>query len=235
MYIYFMKLVLFIAPSKTFKSTEKVGSLDPLFIDKTNFLKQQIVNLDKVELAKRMKLSTKLSDEVFSFFRTTQKSRALNLYSGISYKAMDSDTLIVPSNQLYIVDAYYGLVRPDDAITPYRLDFTMSFLGNLYAYWKETIFNYIEVHHKDDLLIDLTSKEFSPLIPDSNHKYRIDFVGKSKDLNSVLLKKMRGKFTRYILDHKLNTIEEIKEIKIEGFSYDPQSSNHHLLVFSIDN
>ena len=36
---------------------------------------------------------------------------------------MDAATLNVDNDKLYILDAYYGLVRPSDGIERYRLDF----------------------------------------------------------------------------------------------------------------
>lgn len=223
-------MIIFIAPSKTFNPTDKVGTSAPLFIDKTKELEKKIKRFTKDELAKKMKLSPKLSAEVYSFYHHGQARKALDLYSGVSYKAMDSKTLRNEEG-LYIIDAYYGLVRPSDMVKPYRLDFTMTLIGNLYDYWKDTIANYLTKAHEDDFLIDLTSKEFSPLIPKHLNLVRIDFVEKNKTISSVLLKQMRGKMTRYLLENPVLNVEEIKKIKIEGFEYDPQSSQTDL-VFS---
>lgn len=233
LYIIFMKIVVFIAPSKTLKKTKVRGVTSPLFPSKTALLTAEIKKLDRDSLKDKMHLSQKLTNEVYTYYHSPFKARAINLFSGVSYKAMDVDTFNVQNNDLYIVDAYYGLIRPQDDIETYRLDFTMNFLGNLYAYWKETIHQYISDNHKETLLIDLTSKEFSSLIPYTEYTYRLDFKAKNINLTSVTLKKMRGLFTRYIITHKLQNLDEIKQIKIEGFSYDPQSSSEHNIVFSL--
>ena len=107
-----MKFVIFISPSKTFSHTTQKGETPILFPDKTKSLKRKLLRLEREDFVKKMNLSTKLAEEVFFYFREEDKAKALTLYSGVSYKAMDAATLNVDNDKLYILDAYYGLVRP---------------------------------------------------------------------------------------------------------------------------
>ncbi len=227
-----MNLIVFIAPSKTFNKTDSLGSSEILFPNKTKMLYDKIAALSRSQLMNKMKLSEKLASEVYEYFHHERKYRALSLYSGVSYRAMETSNFTPAPNRLYILDAFYGLVRPSDNIYPYRLDFTMRFLGNLYSFWQDSIEKYLMTKHDSDIFIDLTSKEFSPLLRGLQNVIRIDFVAKRNKLSSVLLKQIRGKMTRYIFDQNIDTTDKLKQIKIEGFSFDPQSSNNHTYIFT---
>lgn len=156
----------------------------------------------------------------------------MSLFSGVSYKAMNANNLEVENNKLYILDALYGLIRSHDNIQRYRLDFTINVCGNLYDYWKDSITIYLQKRHKHDVLIDLSSKEFSPLISNCLNVYRIDFTLSSKRISNVLLKQMRGKMTRYLIEKNINSLDDLKKLKIEGFEYNPQLSSSTNFIFT---
>ncbi|HKM02351.1 MAG TPA: YaaA family protein [Bacilli bacterium] len=230
-----MKLVIFIAPSKTFNLAFIKGTSSPLFMEKSAVLKSKLLDMSAATLQDKMGLSPKLAQQVYDYLREPTSGRASSLFSGVSYKAMELDKLNVKNDKLYIIDALYGLVRPHDNISRYRLDFTMRFLGNLYDYWQNIIAEYLNTHHQDDVLIDLTSHEFSSLIPSELNVIRVDFAVVNKKISSVLLKQMRGKMTRYLIENNINNLLELKQIKIEGFSYCPQSSNNNNFIFTRQN
>lgn len=229
-----MKFVIFISPSKTFSHTTQKGETPILFPDKTKSLKRKLLRLERDDFVKKMNLSTKLAEEVFFYFREEDKAKALTLYSGVSYKAMDAATLNVNNDKLYILDAYYGLVRPSDGIERYRLDFSMSLVGNLYRHWETVVKKYIVEHHREDILIDLASKEFSPLLPKTLKVIRIDFVLTEKKISNVLLKQMRGKMARHLIDQNINDVVALSEVVIDGFAYHPSLSDECHYIFARD-
>lgn len=231
-YIHVMSFVIFIAPSKTFSKHTLKGTSRPLFEEKTNHLLSTLKSLDENMIINTMKVSPKIANEVFNYYQNSTGGRAMSLFSGVSYKAMQASNLEVENNKVYILDALYGLIRPDDNIHRYRLDFTMNVCGNLYEYWKKPIEIYMQKRHKHDVLIDLSSKEFSPLISDCPNVYRIDFTLAHSRISNVLLKQMRGKMTRYLLDKNINSLTELQKIKIEGFEYNPQLSSSTNFIFT---
>lgn len=227
-----MGFVIFIAPSKTFSKHTVKGTSRPLFEEKTKALLSILKSLDENMIINTMNVSPKIANEVFRYYQSPSGGRAMSLFSGVSYKAMQANNLQTVNNKIYILDALYGLIRPDDDIHRYRLDFTMNVCGNLYDYWKNTIEIYLQKRHQHDVLIDLTSKEFSPLISNCPNVYRIDFTFAHSRISNVLLKQMRGKMTRYLLDQNINSLIDLQKIKIEGFEYNPQLSNSTNFIFT---
>lgn len=227
-----MSFVIFIAPSKTFSQTTKRGKSLPLFEDKTKELLTRLKSFDSSMISSTMKVSSKIANEVYRYYQSPSGGDAMSLFSGVSYKAMNANNLEVENNKLYILDALYGLIRSHDNIQRYRLDFTINVCGNLYDYWKDSIIIYLQKRHKNDVLIDLSSKEFSPLIRNCLNVYRIDFTLSSKRISNVLLKQMRGKMTRYLIEKNINSLDDLKKLKIEGFEYNPQLSSSTNFVFT---
>lgn len=230
-YIYLMSLIIFISPSKTFSKEASKGLTTPLFQDKTSELEKRLAKLSKEEIGDLMRLSKKLAEEVHTYFHQPSGGQAIKLYAGVQFKAMDVESIHVTNENLYIVDAFYGLVRPLDHIHRYRLDFTMSIVGNLYQFWIEPINKYLHNNHAKDTLIDLTSQEFAQVLPNDLEIIRIDFVLKSQKISNVLLKQMRGKMAREIIHRKVKNIEDIQKIKIDGFVFNPQLSLQNKLIF----
>jgi len=226
-----MSFIIFISPSKTFAATNIEGTSQPLFLEKTLKLHEKLQSLTQEDLAKLMSLSPKLAEITHQYYQIPTMARAIDLYSGVSYKAMDSQTFTVGNHKLYILDAYYGLIRPHDYIRAYRLDFTMRFMGNLYDYWQRDIAKYLHKVHHNDILVDLCSHEFSPLLAEQVNVIRIDFVLKDKKISNVLLKQMRGKMARYLVDHNINDVFSLKSVALEGFTYCLDQSNEKTFIF----
>lgn len=222
---------IFVAPSKTFKTTSEEGSKPPVFINETKLLKVKLSLLTKQELVVGLKISTKIANTVYDYFHLSQHQvRAISLFDGTFFKSLDYKT--IPSvDNLFILDAYYGLINSNDSIERYRLDFTSSIIGNLYDFWANKIGNYISDSFKDEIIIDLSSQEFSKLLFKSTNLYRIDFVDTNRKLDNVTKKKMRGLFARHLLLNKNVTVEELKDISINHFVYSSSLSTPNYLMF----
>lgn len=180
-------------------------------------------------------LSNQLADTVYAYYHQKQTpAAAIYRYGGVLYKALDAQSIKINPTQIYILSAFYGLVRPFDDIIKYRLDFTHSRLGNLYQYWKKPIRDYLTTKHPDEVFVDLTSKEFESLLPKTLKIYRIDFIYKNqKKLSTVLLKQLRGYMARYLVSMKVDSIEAIKTIEVQGFHYDTKLSKEKQIIFSL--
>lgn len=227
-------MIIIISPSKTFKDSYSSGGNTPVFLDKQKILLDKITYMDKTELQETFNLSNKLTDEVFSYYHGENKyGLAIDLYDGVLYKALKQDSLNFKDNSLYIISAFYGLLKHDDLITKYRLDFTVRRFGSLYQYWQDDITNYLNTTFKDEIIVNLTSKEFYPVIKDVNQLITIEFAGTNKKrLNSVLLKQLRGTMARLIINQNIQTKTDLKDLSVLGFKYDVTLSNENVYYFS---
>lgn len=235
-------MIVVISPSKTFSKSIREGDNNLLFPNEKDKLLNKLKKLTKEEVMTSFKLSEKLTEVVYNYFHdssnTNHQSSAGSLYSGQLYQLLDYNNLSFKNtnNNLYIISALYGLLNHNHNISKYRLDFNYNKLGNLYNYWNMKIANYFNQNYKGRTIVDLTSKEFHPLIKDVSNLLTIAFKRlDDKRVSSVLLKQARGLLANLIINNNVSTITQLTKLEVLGFSYNEKLSNDNNLVFTIDN
>lgn len=230
-----MKVI--IAPSKTMKYTQNNLVGRPiLFQQENDYLHNILKQYNDEDIMSLMKISYKQTLKVIDYYKNDKTYPALYLYSGTvfkqlelsKYRQQDFDYL---DKHLNIMSAYYGILNYDSLITPYRLDMTMKPNNiDLYDYWFTPIYQYFE---HEDFIISLASIEFSKMIKHS-HLIFIDFIiikNNKPTRNAMLVKKARGTMLNHMIINHIETIEEIKQIQFDGFSYHDELSNENTLVY----
>ncbi|OUQ34894.1 YaaA family protein [Massilimicrobiota timonensis] len=230
-----MKIV--IAPSKTMKYQKVpfVGS-EPLFQEETQYLTNILKQYNDEQLCQLMKISYKQATQVYQYFHEEQTAHpALAFYQGTVFKQLELASYMnhqdYLSEHLCILDAYYGVLKYNTLITPYRLDMTMKPDHiNLYDYWYTPLYQYFE---QVDFIISLASKEFSNMLRHP-HIYFIDFIindhGKMKR-NAMIIKKARGQMLNQMILNEIKTLDELKTLNIDGFTYQPDYNQEGTLAF----
>lgn len=230
-----MKIV--IAPSKTMKYQKIpfVGS-EPLFPEETQYLTNILKQYNDEQLCQLMKISYKQATQVYQYFHEEQTAHpALAFYQGTVFKQLELASYMnhqdYLSEHLCILDAYYGVLKYNTLITPYRLDMTMKPQNiNLYEYWFTPLYQYFE---QVDFIISLASKEFTNMLRHP-HIYFIDFMindqGKMKR-NAMIIKKARGQMLNQMVLNEICTLDELKTLNIDGFTYQPDYNQEGTLAF----
>lgn len=230
-----MKIV--IAPSKTMKYQKVpfVGS-EPLFPEETQYLINILKQYNDEQLCQLMKISYKQATQVYQYFHEEQTAHpALAFYQGTVFKQLELASYMnhqdYLSEHLCILDAYYGVLKYNTLITPYRLDMTMKPDHiNLYDYWYTPLYQYFE---QVDFIISLASKEFTNMLRHP-HIYFIDFIindhGKMKR-NAMIIKKARGQMLNQMILNEIKTLDELKTLNIDGFTYQPDYNQEGTLAF----
>jgi len=230
-----MKII--IAPSKTMKYTKNTISGTPiLFPEQTEYLHHILRLYNDEDIMSLMKISYKQAIKVMNYYQEEKTYPALYLYSGTVFKQLElhqykTDELNYLNNHVNIMSAYYGVLNYNSMITPYRLDMTMKPQNiNLYDYWFTPLYQYFE---NEDYVISLASKEFTHMIKHP-HLIFIDFIiikNNKPTRNAMLVKKARGTMLNHMIINKIKTIDEIKNISVDGFFYHDELSNDHTFVF----
>ena len=123
---------IIISPAKTFKIRRlKNKSCDCLYENKKNELVSIIKEKSVEELKKLWKCSDKIAEESYKLyenFDSAPKGCAILSFDGIQYQYMDVDSLDEKQleyleEHLRILSGLYGILRPLDEISKYRLDF----------------------------------------------------------------------------------------------------------------
>ena len=223
-----MKIV--IAPSKTMKYQKIpfVGS-EPLFQEETQYLTNILKQYNDEQLCQLMKISYKQATQVYQYFHEEQTAHpALAFYQGTVFKQLELASYINHHDYLLehlrILDAYYGVLKYNTLITPYRLDMTMKPDHiNLYDYWYTPLYQHFE---QVDFIISLASKEFTSML---RHPHIYD-QGKMKR-NAMIIKKARGQMLNQMVLNEICTLDELKTLNIDGFTYQPDYNQEGTLAF----
>lgn len=166
-------------------------------------------------------------------------------YDGLVYKniaplQLSENALDYSRETLRIISAFYGLLRPFDYISPYRLEMQsrVSVDGkNLYEFWGETICR--ELFKDDSCVINLASEEYAKVV--RRHLRPCDqlvdvvfsdTVKGRKKVVTTSAKMARGRMARYILENRVGNAEELKSFEWDGFEYEDCLSHKSKYVFS---
>ncbi|MDU1011018.1 MAG: peroxide stress protein YaaA [Finegoldia magna] len=235
---------IIISPAKTFKIRRlKNKSCDCLYENKKNELVSIIKEKSVEELKKLWKCSDKIAEESYKLyenFDSAPKGCAILSFDGIQYQYMDVDSLDEKQleyleEHLRILSGLYGILRPLDEISKYRLDFEDKLI-NLYEFWEDDIRN----HFKSEEIIDLASKEYGQNI----YKYldktpvKIDFKEEVLVDGEIKLKTkatpskiLRGRMVNYMARNNVEDIEQLKKFSCDGYNYSKDYSDINKLVF----
>ncbi|MBS4538541.1 YaaA family protein [Clostridium sp. D2Q-11] len=236
-----MKII--ISPSKTQDFTRGMDKriTNPLFKEKSDKIVERIQGFSKPELSDRLNVKGNLLQETYDNYqdyKNSESTAAILAYTGQLFKGLDIENYGEKEYEfldkhLYILSALYGILKPFDKINSYRLDMKCKVFDNqtLYSYWGEDITNLFQ---KDELILNLASKEFSKLI--KRPMITIEFKEKSKEGKyktiGTYAKQARGKMLNYIIKNKIKDIESLKKFNEDSYTLNKELSREDVLVFT---
>jgi uncharacterized protein len=215
------------------------------------------VKLSRAQIAKLMHLSDNLADLNWQRFQnldatlasdeTLQAVLAFNgdVYQGLCARTLSVEDLDWAQDHVRILSGLYGLLRPLDAIAPYRLEMgtrLKTSRGNsLYDFWGSRI----SKAANDDLarseaptIVNLASTEYFSAIDKKALKARIVTChfkeikdGEARVL-SFYAKKARGMMARFAIEGRIDNPEALKDFNAEGYQFDAAASKPNDWVFS---
>lgn len=166
-------------------------------------------------------------------------------YEGIAYKYMaptvfEEAQLVYVQEHLRILSAFYGVLKPMDGVTPYRLELqakaNVGGRKNLYDYWGEKI--YSECKDEDGIIINLASKEYSKSIEKylapSDIYITCTFCENDKGKlvqKGTYAKMARGEMVRFMAEKQIENPEEIKEFNRLGYVFREELSSSTEYIF----
>lgn len=235
-----MKII--ISPAKSFRHFENIDTEELLFPEKTKILVDKIKKLSMNEMGNLNMTNDKLTEKAYYDYQEFDfrdlPNPALFSYDGLVFKQFkmgDFEDLDYLNDHVFIISALYGLVKPMTGIRDYRLYFDNT-RYDLYEFWKDDL--YKKLYEDNDLVINLASKEYSktirPFLKKTDKFITIDFKevrdGKLKSVVAYM-KQARGRMLREIITRKIEDVDEIKKLDINGYTYDPYNSKSDTLTF----
>ena len=206
----------------------------------TNKIIERIKMFSVEEIEKKFKLKKDKAEKLLEFYQNYENKKsghALASYTGVAYKSIGIDTFDIEDfeyleSHLVILSALYGILTPYTNIKEYRLDMTNSIFENksLYEVWKSSVNEYFE---KEDIILNLASKEYSKLIKSDNlidFEFWNDTNGKLKQI-STNSKKMRGFTLNYIIKNRITNINNLKDIALNEYVFNKDMSSEKKFVY----
>lgn len=171
------------------------------------------------------------------------------VYRGLDADTLDDEDLAFAQDHLRILSGLYGVLRPLDAILPYRLEMGTPLKtdrgDNLYQFWGTTLAE--DLSSSTDTVINLASQEYfkalstqslaaqalstQPLsVPVITPVFR-EQTARGPRVIAVYAKRQRGRMARYIVDRRITSPEALREYDLDGYSFDQASSTEREWVF----
>ena len=247
-----------ISPSKTLNFDNNINcdiTSKCRLIDYTSELHKILISYSKNDLKNLMNVSDKIAELNYNRFKTwedpsnskTSKQAIYafkgDVYSGLDAESIDEDNFDYLQNSLRIISGYYGLLRPFDQILPYRLEMGTKLENengnNLYKFWGDKITDVLnEDLDSNDIIVNLASDEYFKSINKDKIKSKIitpvfkEFKNGLYKVIAIYAKKARGLMSRFLIERKSTSIDDIKLFNINGYSFDSNLSNDSQLVFT---
>ena len=221
----------------------------PVFLMQAEEIKETLQSMAPEALQKLWKCNDSIAKLNVSRLREMDLTRnltpAIFSYEGIAYQYMapgvfSERELGYIEEHLRILSAFYGVLRPFDGVTPYRLEMQAKLkvceAKNLYEYWGEKIAENILA--ETDTVLNLASKEYSLCVSryvPCGKRFITCVFGEEKDGKIIekgtLCKMARGDAVRFMAENGVTEAEGIRSFDRLGFRYDASRSDESTYVF----
>ena len=221
----------------------------PLFLDKTQELTDVLKEMSYEELKKLWKCNDQIVElnvkRLGKMYLWKNLTPAILAYEGIQYRYMAPHVftdceLEYVQEHLRILSGFYGILKPFDGVTPYRLEMQAKLrVGDrkdLYAFWGNHLANVLT--EETDCIINLASKEYSAAV--SKHlPASIQFVtcvfGEEKDGKVIekgtMCKMARGEMVRFMAQNRIQSPEELKSFDRLDYHFQEKYSDSEIYTF----
>ena len=195
----------------------------PEFIEKTTEIQSWLKSKSKEELKTIWKCNDKITEQNFNRLENMDLYHLLTpavlSYEGIAFQYMapsvfeDSQFEYV-QNHLRIISAFYGVLKPRDGVTPYRLEMQAKVIINLASKeYSKCIEKYLT---RQDRYITITFCELS---------------GDKLVTKGTYAKMARGEMVRFMAENRIENPEDIKKFDRLGYSFRSDLSSDAEYVF----
>jgi hypothetical protein len=242
-------MIAVISPAKTLDYNRELPPLPvtrPVWEAEASALAAAAAKMSPKKLSALMDISDKLAELNAARFRGFEAlperpaiyAFAGDVYAGFEVHSLDEEAVLYAQGHVRILSGLYGLLRPLDAIRPYRLEMGTRWAprkGDLYAYWGDRIAGRLREDVREagtPVIVNLASKEYwtaaARHLADEVSVIEIDFREEGPSglrFNTFAAKRARGMMARWICEHRIDDPEALKAFDSDGYAYDPDHSD----------
>ncbi|MDJ0628543.1 MAG: peroxide stress protein YaaA [Rhodobacter sp.] len=251
-------MLVVISPAKRldWSAVDRSAPTEPAFRQDANRLAAHARQLSLVKLKRLMNLSddlARLNRARFRDFRDNPAPEATkpavfafagDTYLGLEAASLDDEALAYAQDHLRILSGLYGVLRPMDAIQPYRLEMGSRLKtrrgSNLYDYWRDApakALNEAAQAIDTDVLVNCASQEYFGAVDAQKLKLRIIepvFLEEKPGgprIVSFFAKRARGSMARFIVDRRVTDVEGLRDFDLGGYVFRPEMSDGNRMAF----
>ncbi len=253
-------MITLLSPAKKLNFDAPTTSLEatrPRLEEDTRAIATVAKKQSAADLKRLMKISDNLAElnaERFKSFDLDGRSNSAkpagltfdgDVYWGLEAKSLDDATLTYAQDHLRILSGLYGLLRPMDAIQPYRLEMGTKMANprgkSLYDFWGSRIGEQISEDlsgHSDQTVVNLASHEYFCAVDTSVLPGKVietSFLNvKDGEARRLMyhVKFARGLMARWIMENQIEKADDLRGFDAEGYRLDPSASSETELVFT---
>ncbi len=244
-----MKII--ISPAKKMKVDVETLECQgmPVFLENTKKILTWLKGLSYEELKKLWGCNDKIAEQNYERIKTMELEKRLTpailSYEGIQYQYMSPSVFEhgqfeYVQKHLRILSGFYGVLKPMDGVTPYRLEMQakakISDTKDLYEYWGNRL--YQEVRDESGIIINLASQEYAKCIEEyltcADTYITCIFGERIKGAitqKGTYAKMARGEMVRFMADNKIEDPQEIKKFNRLGYVFCQDLSSDREYVF----
>ena len=254
-------MILLISPAKTldFSETGLTNHSMPRLLADSEKLVSVLKKKSARSLKKLMSVSDNIAELNVERFQNYQTPFTLDnakqavlafkgdVYTGLQADTFDANDLDFAQKHLRILSGLYGLLTPLDLMQPYRLEMGTKLRNgrkkNLYEFWDKKITELINADLEasgSEIVLNLASKEYFHAVKPALLKGKLIHVHFKELRNGTYkvigfnAKKARGAMSRQIIQNRITSVEKVKPLNIDGYTFNSTLSDDQNLVFTID-
>ncbi|MGH1452848.1 MAG: peroxide stress protein YaaA [Paracoccaceae bacterium] len=247
-------MLITVSPAKKMDMTPVQGitPTTPVFKPRAAKLATVARDLSVGDLMKLMHISENLAklnaDRFRDYGKMDEKPAALafagDTYQGLEFASLDGDEMAFAQDHLQILSGLYGVLRPLDAIQPYRLEMGSRLKTpqgkNLYEYWGSAISKELNKRADaagTDILVNCASQEYFGAVDQAALKPRIitpvfmEEKPQGPKVVSFFAKRARGAMARFIIQNRLSDPAQLCDFDTGGYQFQPDQSDAGQLLF----
>ncbi len=232
-------MIAVISPAKTLDYETPLPALTPTtprFAGEATTLARSAARLPQKRLRELMHISpalAKLNADRFRDFADAPERPALYAFAGDVYTGLDAATLDdaavdYAQDHLRMLSGLYGLLRPLDAMRPYRLE-----MGTRWAPRKAKLTDWWQGRIADALAQDLSAEGSNTVLNLASQEYWAAVEGKlPADVRVIAVdfrdgerfvsfhaKTARGMMARWLVEHRVDDVEAMKGFDTDGYRF----------------
>jgi hypothetical protein len=212
--------------------------------------------LKRTDLKRLMSISDALADLNYQRFQTfdpesedgVQALIAFNgdVYDGLAARTLDKKALAWAQDHVRILSGLYGVLRPLDALQPYRLEMGVRLKtrrgASLYDFWRVRIpeaLNRAAEGQADPTLVNLASQEYfgsvqteALSVPHLTCHFKEVRPGEAPRALMLYAKTARGLMARFAIDHRIDRAEGLKAFDTAGYGFNAALSSKSDWIFT---